>query len=103
MGWIFLSMLWCETESSSSSQKMERKSLEFLTNLTFDTNCLILKILNSEPDNRSSFGSAVAISGTNLVIGAQEDKSPSGVRAGNAYYYTEAEDNDDDDDDDDDD
>jgi hypothetical protein len=31
-------MLWIQTESSSSSQKMERKSLEFLTDLTFDTN-----------------------------------------------------------------
>ncbi len=31
-------MLWFETKSSSSSQQMERKSLEFLTDLTFDTN-----------------------------------------------------------------
>jgi len=31
-------MLWYETKSSSSSPKMERKSLEFLTDLTFDTN-----------------------------------------------------------------
>ncbi len=38
MEWIFLSMLWYETKSSSSSQKIERKSLEFLTDLTFDTN-----------------------------------------------------------------
>jgi len=38
-------MLWYETESSSSSQKMERKSLEFLTDLTIDTNCKFWKFL----------------------------------------------------------
>jgi len=60
-----------------------------------------------------SYGTAVAISGTNLIIGAQTDVSDSsGIRGGSAYYYTEAipddlgddeEDDDDDDGDDDDD
>lgn len=55
------------------------------------------------PGVLGDYGSAVAISGTNLIIGAQSDVSDSVTRAGSAYYYSEAEYNEDDDEDDDDD
>jgi len=44
------------------------------------------------PGVLGDYGSAVAISGTNLVIGAQRDVSDSVALAGSAYYYSEVED-----------
>jgi len=42
------------------------------------------------PGVLGDYGSAVAISGTNIIIGAHTDVSGSVAQAGSAYYYSEA-------------